>query len=202
MIDKDFLIEYSLTKKYGAGNYYFTDPFNKNYKTLALKSNIKLTEKEFEQVLFEGYKNYKIERFSLQTTSYIEKYYSQLKQRSDVVDKEYWGAWLIAHFPSVYTTDNLYQKIFKAAASVVEGQNIFDTAIENLKELTSFPDTETQNKYYIALDQLLKVAIRQGWVQECKKTYYKYKKQIEESTSLEALDLIEINLPAYILKDN
>jgi hypothetical protein len=149
---------------------------------------------------FNELKQDKLDRLVIETTNYIENYYSGLKQRSDIADKEYWGAWLITHFSNTYTTDNLYQKFFNSAAKIIEGVSDFDTEVNNLKEVTAFIDSDKEAKYPIALEQLLKVAIRQGWVQSCKVEYKLKTQLISNATTIEDLQAIKLNFREYPLK--
>jgi hypothetical protein len=154
-----------------------------------------------EAISFDTSKKEKIDSLVDEITNYIEDNYSPLKQRSDVADKEYWGAWLITHFPNTYTTDNLYQKFFNSAAKIIEGVSDFDTEVNSLKEVTTFADTDEETKYSIALEQLLKVAIRQGWVQSCKVEYNIKTQLVNNATTIDNLETIELNFLGYPLND-
>lgn len=140
-------------------------------------------------------KNILLEQAKNDTKLYIEKYYPDVKQRSDINDKEFWGAWLIAHFPSFYTSDNLYQKFFMSAAKILEGNSTFDEELRALSEIHTFDTEEYEVKYHTAITQLLKVALRQGWVQSCKLAYNLYRKQVELATNFNAMEKIRLVLP-------
>ncbi|BCD59636.1 MULTISPECIES: hypothetical protein [unclassified Nitratiruptor] len=155
----------------------------------------KIDEQKFRQL-----KTKKLRIFEKETKSHIETSYPEIKQRSDVNDKEYWGAWLISHFPSTYTTDNLYQKFFTSAARVIEGTSDFQTEVENLKEVATFADTDEEAKYAVAIDQLLKVSVRQGWVQACKAEYAIKSAVAQQATTFDELNAVSLNLIPYPLQ--
>jgi len=152
-----------------------------------------------QQEMFNQTKQSTLLRLSNQTKNYIETYYPEIKQRSDINDKEFWGAWLIAHFPSTYTTDNLYQKFFTSATNIINGLSDFATEIANLKEVTTFADTDEETKYNIAIEQLLKVSVRQGWVQACKTEYAIKKAMVDSATTIDELNTIQLNFIEYPL---
>jgi hypothetical protein len=109
------------------------------------------------------------------TKKYIEYFYPEVKQRSDVNDKEYWGSWLLYHFPSDYTLDNLYQDFYESAAAIISKKSDIKSEIANLATVTTFTDDNEKATYQYAIEQLLKVAVRQGWVQSCKAEHHRVK---------------------------
>jgi hypothetical protein len=197
-LSEEYLIQAILDKKYGFGKYTFSDAYNKSYQTLIVDN--KLTEEEFNELLQQERIKQMRELLGNKTKSYIQRYYPELKQRSDVADKEYWSAWLVSHFPDTYTIDNLYQKFFASAAKIIEATSDLETEVSALKEVTSFADDGEEINYTIALEQLLKVALRQGWVQQCKVEYAIKSKMVNEVTTIEDVQAIELSFPEYLLK--
>ena len=155
--------------------------------------------KQKQKELFKITQKETLKRLQNQTKSYIEKYYPEIKQRSDVNDKEFWGSWLIYHFPDVHNSDSLYKKLFEASAKILEKQSNFQTELNNLQEITEFENEEIEFKYKIALEQLLKVALRQGWVQECKTEFSIKKSLVKKATTIEELENIKLNFKEYPL---
>ena len=114
------------------------------------------------------------------TKDYIEKFYPEVKQRSDVADKEYWGAWLLAQNPT-YTADSIYRSAYQSALNIINGTSDLQT------EVSKYPQAEQR-----AWEQLIKIALRVSFVQRVKEEYYAKKAQIEQAQSeadLEAVDM-------------
>jgi len=141
-----------------------------------------------------------LKNFFNQVKNHIENHYPEIKQRSDINDKEFWGAWLITHFPDTYNLVNLYQKFFKSASNIIEGVTDIETELNNLKEITTFDSNEIKAKYSIAIEQLLKVAIRQGFVNACKFEFNTKKDIISNVDNIKDLGKVKLELPEYPLK--
>jgi len=121
------------------------------------------------------------------TKQYIEQYYPEIKQRSDVADKEYWGAWLLSH-NDTYTSDSIYKQAYQSALNILNGTSDLQTEVSN------FPQAEQP-----AWEQLIKIALRVAFVQQVKEQYRQLKQQIEQATTLRELEgiRIEINVRFY-----
>jgi len=104
----------------------------------------------------------KIEEKIKQCETYIYTYYPQSKQNSDIADKLYYENLLKAK-----GIENLEVDIVSKTKRYFEGESL-DSLISNIQE-------EDKEAYL----QLLKVAIRVAWVQECKR---ELKKSIEDNT--------------------
>lgn len=129
---------------------------------------------------FQELKTRKLQELQSAARSHIERYYPELKQRSDVADKEYWGAWLLAQNSS-YTSDQIYRSAYQSALNIIAGSSDLQT------EVSGYPASEQQ-----AWEQLIKIALRVAFVQEVKKEYYAKKAQIEKArkeSTLSAVDL-------------
>jgi len=125
-------------------------------------------------------KQRKLTQLIVQTKAYIEQYYPEVKQRSDVADKEYWVGWLLSLNPN-YTISQIYALIFQSASKVLFGQ----TTLE--QELLSFPEQERQ-----AWEQLIKIGLRIGFIQMVKQEYYRIAKNIMEAKTKEELETVKI----------
>ncbi len=132
------------------------------------------------QYTFAELQTLKLQELRQSAKSYIERFYPEVKQRSDVADKEYWGAWLLAQ-NSTYTADSIYRSAYESALNTINGASDLQT------ELSRYPQGEQK-----AWEELIKLALRVAFVQEVKKEYYAKKAQIEQAQSeadLEAVDM-------------
>jgi len=141
--------------------------------------NGKIVKKTDEEILNE-LKQQKLQQLIFATTSYIEQYYPEVKQRSDISDKEYWGSWLLARNPN-YTTDKIYASVYQSVARILAGQS----TLEN--ELQNYPETER-----IAWEQLIKVGLRVAFVQVVKQEYHQLAQAIQNAQTKEELEAIQI----------
>ena len=132
------------------------------------------------QYTFTELKTFKFQELQAGATSYIQRFYPEVKQRSDVADKEYWGAWLVAQ-NSTYTADSIYKSAYQSALNILNGASDLPTEVAN------YPTAEQQ-----AWEQLIKIALRVAFVQEVKKEYYAKKAQIEQATSEADLNAVDM----------
>ena len=132
------------------------------------------------QYTFAELKKLKLSELQSLAKSYIERFYPEVKQRSDVADKEYWGTWLLSQ-NSGYTADSIYKSTYQSALNILNGASDLQT------EVASYPTAEQQ-----AWEQLIKIALRVAFVQEVKKEYYAKKAQIEQATSEADLNAVDM----------
>jgi len=114
------------------------------------------------------------------TKRYIESYYPEVKQRSDVADKEYHGAALLLINPS-YTSDEIYKKCGMYANRLLDKQTTLDEILNTFSEV--------ERKHW---EQLIKIAVRVAWVQRVKDVYRQAKKKILAG---EFVDVARLNFP-------
>ncbi len=150
-----------------------TDP--DHFKVLKKGDNItvqELTTTEKSQVdnlkLLQAKQNL-LRHLSNITRKYIEKYYPEVKQRSDIADKEYCGSVLLT-LNSVYTTDQIYKDCANYASQILAGTGDLQTIVSSLPTV--------EQPYW---EQLIKVAVRVGWVNQVKQIYRQLKSQIEQA---------------------
>ena len=124
----------------------------------------------------------KLQELQTATKNYIERFYPEVKQRSDVADKEYWGAWLLAQ-NSTYTADSIYKSAYQSALNILSGSGASDLQTE----LSRYPQGEQK-----AWEELIKLALRVAFVQEVKKEYYAKKAQIEQATTEADLNAVDM----------
>ncbi len=132
------------------------------------------------QYTFAELQSLKLQELQASAKSYIERFYPEVKQRSDVADKEYWGAWLLAQ-NSTYTADSIYKSAYQSALNILSGTSDLPTEVAN------YPTAEQQ-----AWEQLIKIALRVAFVQEVKKEYYAKKAQIEQATTEADLNAVDM----------
>ncbi len=132
------------------------------------------------QYTFAELQKIKLQELQLSAKSHIEQFYPEVKQRSDVADKEYWGAWLLAQ-NSNYTADSIYKSAYQSALNILSGTSDLQTEVAN------YPTAEQQ-----AWEQLIKIALRVAFVQEVKKEYYIKKAQIEQAQSEADLNAVDM----------
>ena len=130
---------------------------------------------------FEELKQRKLQELNAKVRAYIEQFYPEVKQRSDIVDKEYWGSWLVSRNSGAYTVDGVYVSVHQMANRILSGVSDLAT------ELMRFPPEEWQ-----AWGQLVKIALRVAFVQEVKREYHKLKTQIEKAKTEEELDAVNV----------
>ncbi len=135
-----------------------------------------------------------LETLTMMTSQYIFQYYSDIKQKSDISDKEFFETYM-----KIHNIDEIQfrQAIAQAVQNIYNNTSDFATELSNLQ--TSFPPPATANpdEWNFAIEQLLKVAIRVAFVQRCKQVYYTYKQQIQNATTEAQLpDLSTISFPS------
>ena len=129
---------------------------------------------------FQELKQLKLNQLQAEATSYILRYYPDVKQKSDIADKEYWGSWLVAQNPN-YTTDSIYKSVYQSANNILSGTSDLATEISN------YPQAEQK-----AWEQLIKIALRVAFVQKVKEEYWTLRGQIESATTESELEAIQI----------
>jgi hypothetical protein len=137
------------------------------------------------------------------TTSYILNNYPDIKQKSDLADKEFYTSLLINKLN--LTADDIANKVYNASANILSGTSTLDNEVnklsydENGNEITFEWNGQTLSAK-IPWEQLIKVGVRVGWVNLVKQTYYQAKSQIENFTTLEEIesfDLDSIQFPEF-----
>lgn len=94
----------------------------------------------------------------IRTKKYIMQHYPDIKQKSDIVDKEYYGALLVS--TGKYRIEEVYKKCLDIARSIINKETTLQDTLQQ------FPEEERE-----AWEQLIKVAVRVGWVQMVKAEY-------------------------------
>ncbi len=144
---------------------------------------------------------------------YIESHYPEIKQRSDLADKEFYGSWLVtnvsdANGSPAYTTDTLYQRAFTHGQQIWLGSKTLQQILSGLQtnELPNLQPSGTyggtragwEQEFLFAWEQLIKIAVRVAFVQACKNRYRQIKAQIEQSQTLQDLQNVQVppqNMP-------
>ncbi len=144
---------------------------------------------------------------------YIESQYPEIKQRSDLADKEYYGSWLVtnvsdANASPAYTADILYQRAFTYGQQIWFGSKTLTQILSDLQtnELPNLQPTGTysgtrqawEQEFLFAWGQLVKIAVRVAFVQACKNIYRQLKTQMEQAQTLQDLQGVQIppaNMP-------
>ena len=125
-------------------------------------------------------KTRKLQELQATAKSYIERFYPEIKQRSDEADEKYWLPRLLAQ-NSTYTADSIYKSAYQSALNILSGTSDLPTEISN------YPTAEQQ-----AWEQLIKIALRVSFVQEVKEEYYAKKAQIEQAQSEADLNAVDM----------
>ncbi len=157
----------------------------------------KIWRDKTEEELLEEERYKKLIELDILTTNYILKNYSDVKQKSDLADKEYFGAALLMANPN-YTTDEIYRKVGEYANQLLD--NFYKEIQEGTEHcpaiiLTKFLDEilqklpESERFYW---EQLIKVGVRTAWVQLVKDKYRKLKEQILNISTLDELKSVNI----------
>jgi hypothetical protein len=115
-----------------------------------------------------------IQNLSQKASAYILQYYPDVKQRSDVSDKENGENYLVYKGLDI-------NEIRKDITSLILSNNDYETALNTLNEKYN-----TSNDQMISywLSQILKIAYRQYFVFQVKQEYATYLQQIQQATSL------------------
>jgi len=129
---------------------------------------------------FDELKQRKLAELIARTRAYIEQYYPEVKQRSDVSDKEYWSSWLMARNQS-YTAQQIYFLVFQSVAKILSGQTTLNAELQN------YPETER-----VAWEQLIKVGLRIAFVQAVKQEYHQLAQAIKNARTKEELERLQI----------
>ena len=150
----------------------------------------KITEEKVktDQQIFLQKKKIHLENLSNLIKNYIERFYPEVKQRSDMADKEYCGS-ILLNLNTTYTTDQIYKDCANYASQILAGTSDLQTIV------SSFPATE--QPYW---EQLIKVAVRIGWVNQVKQVYRRLRLRIEQATDISQLPYLpnEESLPKYV----
>jgi len=147
---------------------------------------------EAEQAInFETVKAEAVRMLIEATSSHIYSNYPDIKQKSDLSDKEYFETYL-----KIRNIDEIaFRKaLAEAVEKVYSGVSDFDTEVSALKQ--QFPTPAGDVEWELAIEQLLKVSIRVMFVQLCKAVHRQLKTQIEQATNENELpDLNNIPFP-------
>jgi len=138
-------------------------------------------------------KNNMISKLSNITKNHIERFYPDIKQKSDLSDKEYFETYM-----KIHNTDEIAfrQAIAQAVQNIYNNASDFATELANLQANFPAPATTDIQTWNLAIEQLFKIAIRVYFVQMCKNIYRQYKQQIESATDETQLpDLSTIEFP-------
>jgi len=141
--------------------------------------NGQVVRKTDEEVLNE-LKKIKLKELEEKTKTYIEQYYPEIKQRSDISDKEYWSSWLMARNQS-YTAQQIYFLVFQSVAKILSGQTTLNAELQN------YPEAER-----VAWEQLIKVGLRIAFVQAVKQEYHQLAQAIKNARTKEELERLQI----------
>jgi hypothetical protein len=114
-----------------------------------------------------------IKDLSQKASAYILHYYPDVKQQSDVSDKENGESYLV--YKGLDTN-----AIRKDITSLILSNTDFQTALSNLNQKYN-PNNEPMIAYW--LSQVLKIAYRQYFVFQVKQEYANYLQQIQQATS-------------------
>ena len=134
-------------------------------KIIWLDSRPQPTQEQIEAKIKELEEQEKFQAKYNSCKNYIYKYYPQEKQASDIADKVYYETLLRAK-----GINNLEQDIVNRTTRFYNG--------ETIEEIIADVDDEDK----VAYEQLLKVAIRTKFVQDCK---LELKKAIDENKEIE-----------------
>ena len=141
--------------------------------------NGQLRPKTDEEILNEV-KSSMLSRLIYHTQRYIEQYYPETKQRSDIADKEI--------YESVLVLNQIDPTQVRANITRIVLQ-YYDNFNEGLQALLSIYNNQD---LAFAFEQLLKVGYRLRFVYLVKQEYYNLKQSIENATSLDNLNTIQI----------
>lgn len=202
---------------------YKTDPgYTRRDIDILYDPNLTVTDVELVTVLLQNgqyviqtktidqYKTEKIKEVQNRFRMYIERFYPEIKQRSDLADKEYFGSWLVtnvadANGSPAYTTDILYQRAFTYGQQIWFGSKTLTQILSDLQtnELPNLQPTGTyggtrqawEQEFLFAWGQLIKIAVRVAFVQACKNRYRLVKTQIQQAQTVQDLRNIQIPPP-------
>jgi len=159
-----------------------------------------------------------IKLIELETTTqqYIGQYYPLWKQMSDEKDKDVYGSWLLtkvqdANGNPVYTVDGIYEQVRQYTEQIMSGtktlsdilteiqQNILPNVQPNPNTFSG-TQTEFEQMFLKAWGQLIKAAVRSAFLQQVKEQYHQLRQQIEQATTVDELQTINININVPFLQ--
>jgi len=123
-----------------------------------------------------------ISKLKSQLSDYILSYYPIQKQQYDFTKKDFWSTWLISK-RSDLTLDQIGQTVYNDAAKILSGESTFHEVISNYPT-TTHEWNGIQIPESMAWIELLKVAIRIGWVKLCTTIFDTIEQEILKSTDL------------------
>ena len=144
-----------------------------------------LTAEEKDQLnrqKFESSRRNLLSRLDVETQGFIEAKYPDVKQRSDVLDIQYYKLAILA-IDNTITESDLNNEI------VVKGNEIVDGASTLADYVASKP--AEQQKYY---EQLMKATVRGIWVQRVKDKYRTLRNNVINATYESGLPFINFEL--------
>jgi len=156
-----------------------------------------------EQEIIAEKKNILLNQLNSNTTSYILQHYPDIKQKSDLADKEFYTTLLINKLS--LTANEIANRVYNASANILSGISTLQDEVEKLSkdkdgnEITFDWNGQTVSTK-LPWEQLIKVGVRTGWVQLVKQKYYEIKRQIEDMSSLKELEkfnLGDIEFPEF-----
>jgi len=95
------------------------------------------------------------------TQNWILKYYPESKQKSDQVDQLFWTSYLVNY--TNLSAGEIGKLVYQSATKIMEGKSDLKTEVSSLN---------SQYGQAQAWEQLIKIGVRVGWVQQIKKLYY------------------------------
>jgi len=123
-------------------------------------------------------------------TTHIFSLYPDLKQKSDLSDKEYWSNYLVA---KGVEERGFRIELIRSVENVYAGGD-FETEVDRLTSII-FPSGYTIEDR-IAIEQMLKVAVRVSFIQRVKAVYRQVEGEIVNAVDKASLpDLSNLNLP-------
>ena len=143
---------------------------------------------------------------------YIHEHYPDVKQRSDMIDKEYYVSTLLealakSESNNTSSLTDVYTVIANVAREVYTQNKTLQDAVKEL--LSKWNVTNPHTEIIKAVEQLLKVALRVGFVQACKNVLRTFKEKLQHAQSpVHCYVLLEQmfdrdNLPAFpTIEDN
>jgi len=137
--------------------------------------------KKSEQELLTERKSEILTTLQMLAKEYIEQHYPEIKQRSDLADKEYYTAYLLA-INQNYSIEDLYAQILRHVLDISSGKTTLAEIV------TSYPEEER-----IAWEQLIKIALRIQFVQSVKAEYRRLVNQMEQAKTLAELENIDLS---------
>jgi len=121
------------------------------------------------------------------TTQYIERNYPPIKQKSDIADKDYYENYIrMKNIDEIQFRQLLAQSVL----AIYDSNSDFNTELNNIYSALNISEDDTTLKF--AIEQLLKVAVRIEFVQRVKAIYRSIKKKIENATTIDELNSIEL----------